>query len=328
MHRQHAVQRLQRLQRAVEPALHGVRGRVGLALEGAAQALLIPAIHRQRGRHQQQRHPDQRRRHRAAPRCPEAARLADQRQHGRRGNQHAERIADPPGPPGEGQRLGGHRPGPPQCERGQRRVGQAGQGCGQQQKAPDVARQGQGQRLTDMTTHQPQAEPGLQCGTQADHRRYAQRRQVELPARGAEPVVDGEGTDGRARERRAAVDPRRGEGDACRRVQRRGVTRSEGQTQGQPAGQCVGQCAQQHHPGPGRRFGSIAHRGLVVVIAPTGRHGKSEPSTGVEDARGRLRAFCGLVAPALSGTTNPAAAARGCRSGWRRRPCPLPSPTT
>ena len=67
---EHAMQRLQRLQRAVQPGAPRVGRAVGLALEGAAQTLFVPARHGQRRRHQQRGHQQQRHGHRARGAAP------------------------------------------------------------------------------------------------------------------------------------------------------------------------------------------------------------------------------------------------------------------
>ena len=274
---EHAMRRLQRLQRTVEPGGQRLRGGCGLTLEGAAQPLLVPARDRHRRGHQQRSHRQQRQRHRRAPWQPGAARPADQRQRGRCRDQHAQRIADPPGPPGECHGRGRQHAGQVKRGGGDRRVGQAGQRRGQQQEAPDIARLRQGQRLRHEAPHQSAADPGLQGGAQPDQRRRAQRRDIELPARRAQADIDGKPAQRGPGQRRASVDPGGGESDAGRRVQRRRVARRESDARGQPAGQRISQQRQGQHPRP-TRFGVFGHRGRQPVVAAAPKASKA--STG------------------------------------------------
>ena len=68
--------------------------------------------------------------------------------------------------------------------------------------------------------HQQAANRGLKCGAQCDEKRHAQRRDIELPARRAQPEVDAEGAQRRGRQRRPPADPRSGQHNARRRIQR------------------------------------------------------------------------------------------------------------
>ena len=216
---------------------------------------------------QQRRHQQQRRGHRGAARCPGAARLADQGQHGRRGDQHPQRIADPPGPPGEGQRRRGYCRGQAECRGGNRRIDQAGHWRGQQQETPDVTRLRQRQRLGHEAPHQRAADGSLQGGADPDSQRHPQCRQVDLPASRAQPQVDANGAQRHRTQCGTAIDPGCGQRDAGRRVQRRRIARREGQAQGQPTGQGIGQCGQAQHPRP-RNFGVVFHRWLGATGTP------------------------------------------------------------
>ena len=229
-----AVQRLQRLQRLAQPRLGLDRDLVGVAVVGGCQALLVPAADHQRRCCQQQGRQQQRNAHGAPPRQPVGARLADQRQRQGQADQHAQRVADPPGAPVRDDLLAADGAIQVQHRRGQRGVHQARTGA-EQAGHRDVARPGQHQRLRHPAPQQRRAQHRLQHRPAADGQRHPQRRGVELPARGAEHHVDAERAQQHTGPRRAAVGEHRRQRHARGRVQRRRITRRHRQQQRQPA---------------------------------------------------------------------------------------------
>ena len=238
---------LERVQRIAELVVQLVARAGGIAVELAQVTRVVPALDHHGAGRQQRGDAQQRQRQRGAAGRPVGARPADQRQRQRRGDQHAQRVAAPPGPPGEGDRLRRHRPGGGQHRGRQRGVDGAGQQRAQAEEHRHVARLAQRQRLPHMAANQPCAQSRLQCSAQRRHQRQQQRKALVQVTLGDQQRVDQQCAQRHPGQRGAAVDQHRGQRQPGRRVQRRGVARWDRQQQRQLAGREVGQRSEQRH---------------------------------------------------------------------------------
>ncbi len=225
----------------------------GIALEHALAALQVPARDQHRGQRQQRGGGQQRQGQRDASRRPIGAWPADQGQGHRRADQHAQRVAHPPGPPGEGARRTGQGAGGDQPGRRQRGVEQAGQHRAQQEEGGHVARFGQRDRPGQAPAHQRGAQRRLQGRAHRREQRQQQHHRRQRAIGSAHLQVDQVRAQHHAGQHAAAVHQHGGQGQPGSGVDRRRVAWRYGQQlQRQLAQDVIGQRRQQrrHQPVP------------------------------------------------------------------------------
>ncbi len=271
---------------------HGRR----VALEHALAALLVPAGHQHRGHRQQRGAGQQRHRHRDAAGQPVGPRATDQRQRDRRADQHAQRVAGPPGPPGERHGRNRHRAHRHQHRHRQAGVDQAGQHGTQQAEPGHLARLCQAQRPGQPPADQRHAGGGLQHRAQPVDQWRAQRRQAAERPRIAQGQIDQKGAQQHAQQGRPPVHQGGGQRDAGTGVEGRRIAGRHGQHQGQLARQQVGQRRQQQRRHP-RQCRARRPRGCA------GRQGLGGGGQVVHGCGARradctqARELCGMAAP-------------------------------
>ncbi len=271
---------------------HGRR----VALEHALAALLVPAGHQHRGHRQQRGAGQQRHRHRDAAGQPVGPRATDQRQRDRRADQHAQRVAGPPGPPGERHGRNRHRAHRHQHRHRQAGVDQAGQHGTQQAEPGHLARLCQAQRPGQPPADQRHAGGGLQHRAQPVDQWRAQGRQAAERPRIAQGQIDQKGAQQHAQQGRPPVHQGGGQRDAGTGVEGRRIAGRHGQHQGQLARQQVGQRRQQQRRHP-RQCRARRPRGCA------GRQGLGGGGQVVHGCGARradctqARELCGMAAP-------------------------------